>query len=233
MVVNMATRQKGLGAALGGADPTKTLEANASYTDTGKITVTGGGTVVTYASCPIGTASADRVLVVLNSTRSISSITGVTVGGVAMDVQVASTAGARGYSHIATLLVTSGTTANIVVTYNSAPGDGGMAIYSTTGMSATAADTGSGLDNRDAPTTTLNVSEGDLLFASSGSDATTIGITWTGVTEDVQFDDVSGSRGQVGMGSEVISADETPRTVSALYQSNADCAIAAATFSAA
>jgi len=225
----MATRQKGLGAALGGADPTKTLEANASYKDTGKVTNSSG--VITYANCPIGTASADRVLVVLNSTRSTRSITGITVGGVAMDVQVASTAGERGYSHIATLLVTSGTTANIVVTYNSDPNDGGMAIYSTTGMSATATATASSINTGSVVSTTLNVLEGELLFACAGSDTGSIGIAWTGVTEDVQFDDTSNSRGQIGMGSEVISADETPRTVSATFQGpSSDCAIAAATF---
>ena len=225
--------QKLMGAGgTGAAAPTKTLEANAAYLDSSKITVTGAGLVYTYASCPIGTASADRVLVVLNGTRARHTISGITVGGAAMAVQV-ETANERGYSNIATLLVTSGTTADIVVTYASNPSDGAMAIYSTTGMSATATATGNSFSDSTVASTTLNVSEGDLLFASSASDTQDIGITWAGVTEELQFDDTSGSRGQVGMGSEVISADETPRTVSATYLTVAEKnAIAAATFSA-
>tara|TARA_R110001606_G_scaffold123210_1_gene256421 strand:- start:37 stop:732 length:696 start_codon:yes stop_codon:yes gene_type:complete len=229
----LTSKLMGAGGAGGDAAPTKTLEANASYTDTGKLTVTGAGLVYTYASCPIGTASADRVLVVLNGTRSRRTISGITVGGVAMAVQAVTVADARGYSHIATLLVTSGTTADIVVTYVARPDDGAMAIYSTTGMSATATATGNSSSDSTVASTTLNVLEGELLFAVSASDTQDIGITWAGVTEELQFDDTSGSRGQVGMGSEVISADETPRTVSATYLTVAELnGIAAATFSA-
>jgi len=91
----------------------------------------------TFNSCPIGTATSDRLVVVCAMINAVSSttygISGVTIGGVAATLAVSSSLGKN--SAIYYRLVSTGTTANVVVTLSGSgtPGRCAAGIFTVKG----------------------------------------------------------------------------------------------------
>jgi hypothetical protein len=116
--------------------------------------------VYTFSGVDIGTPAADRRVHIGNSINSQAVLPdSITVNGVAAVLNVSAQASA-GVAQIWTALVPTGTTASIVVTYASARGNGGITVWTSTGLSSnTAFGTGTAVNslgnadiNLDVPT---------------------------------------------------------------------------------
>jgi hypothetical protein len=99
------------------------------------------GNVATFAAQPIGSASADRLVVVAILTEWWpSDITGVTIGGQAATIHAqGNTANNWGNVAIASASIAAGTTADIAVTVNGGVGhafNAAVAVYAITGLSS-------------------------------------------------------------------------------------------------
>jgi|ETNmetMinimDraft_20_1059909.scaffolds.fasta_scaffold28432_2 hypothetical protein len=117
------------------------------------------GTTFTVSGASIGDAADDRIVVlcingITNDSRTVSS---ATIGGVGTAEQVGiSGAGCENNAFIHSLLVTSGTTADIVVTFSGAVGKFGLAVYNVNGTTnATASDTAA--NNAASPGATIDL----------------------------------------------------------------------------
>lgn len=150
----------------------------------------------TYSATDIGSAAALRYVVVgvcptgsgpLNATNS------VTVGGVSCTKLAEADAGGDNYSAlwITNTPITSGTTADIVVTYAGSMNDGAIAVWAvydilSNAASDTLTDTGTTLSGAiDVP------ADGILIAAGFGSNGTPT-FTWTNITENFEQSTVAG-----------------------------------------
>lgn len=176
-------------------------------------------TTYTFTSQPIGAAGATRRVVVAVANRDIAAVpTSVTIGGVSatMDEGIASI----GAVSIWSVVVPTGTTATIVVTYTSANTYCGIGIWSLDAGSPVA--TGEIADNTPPiPNFSIATAPGDFVVAASAYRMTsgTVGATWTGVTEryDAAVDaavrqhtgaDVTASGATVNIGLDILNMDE-------------------------
>lgn len=162
---------------------------------------TSGDTTHTHSSVSIGEASDDRlVVVVAHATRQSTdnpNLTGVTIGGVSATIvrnQKTATSSSS-YCSISSLLVTSGTTADIALVFDDNMTRSRLGIYVLRGLNSTTAYDNAGYSNTSSGTVStadIDVQEkgiiiaGMTLFISSS-------FTWSGVTEDYDQVIVSGS----------------------------------------
>lgn len=146
--------------------------------------------VYTFSDQNIGTASADRCVVVAIGTRrtstSATTIDSVTIEGNAADIlyqQDNPGATTINVVAIATLIVTSGTTADIVVTVSATMTQLGIALYGMTGVDCdTLAD--SDFSEATDPSVSLDVPDDGASIAVCGDGHTASTTSWTGLTED-------------------------------------------------
>jgi len=199
--------------------PLGTVRAVGSYTETRTNTAT--NTSYTFDNCNIGTASADRrVVVVVQHTKS-ESISSLTIGGVTatLDYNVSATR----FVGFASLTVTTGTTANIVVTMTGSVDNMVISIYTITGLSSTtpiealAATVTSGTVST---ISTLDVEQGGVVIAAvTGSDINAY--TFSGVDEQYDATIESGQRAATGYAQTyATSTSYTVSATSALTQSS-------------
>ncbi len=168
----------------------------------------------TYTSVALGAAAASRQIIVgvANATNG-QQATAVTIGGISAAL-VASQAGSSGiFGSMWAASVPTGTTGNIVVTYNSTPGTRAgyvaWALYdaatTATATSGSAASPGS---------TTLNCpANGAIIACSQSSDGPN---SWTGVVEDVDVQ-LGGAPFTESGGSQAFTSAQTGRTISVTY----------------
>jgi hypothetical protein len=195
-----------------------------------------GTSSTTFTAKAIGTAASDRYVIVavcvLNNASATPST--VTVGGNSATRQVRSARGG-GIVDIWTVLVTTGTTADVVVTCAAAPNRVGIIIWSATGLSSGTA-VGTGTENTaTSPHTTgsFSTSNGGFVVAAScdnGAPTYTESVTGGGsptVTEDV--DAVFGGSPTM-MGMHTGSTNGTSITVTVTGGTNANGGVAAASF---
>lgn len=140
----------------------------------------------------IGTAAADRVVlvgVVSRQSGSVPSISSVTIGGNAA-ASIVSTTHATDFSISAIygLLVTSGTTANIVVTFGAAQQRCAIVVFEMNGTGGSATAFATATDNAAPSSTTLSIPSGGAAMGVSFARATAAvgSATWTGMTEAVE-----------------------------------------------
>lgn len=183
---------------------------------------TNDASAYTFSGTSIGTASADRVVVVVigsraNAARSLSS---VTVGGnAATAIATANaTGGGAEIAAIYAIAVAAGTTADIGVTFSSTMLRCGIGVYTLTGTGSvtTAYGTATVTSNGTNPTdSTIDCPAGGSIlavnFSNSGATSTT---TWTGLTErfDIQPETVSNG---VSSASDDFAAAQTNLTITA------------------
>lgn len=165
-------------ASLGGVAP-----AEISYT--GDITPQAPSqSVYTFTAAPIGTVSSDRYIAVCINTSVGGAIdlTSVTVGGAAM-TRKTSTSIRGAIIVLSDAPVTSGTTADIVVTFASAVSNCGISVYAITGLQSTTA-----VDNQftstDAGTMNLTTSADGIVIACAKASVNCTFTTTGGPTEN-------------------------------------------------
>lgn len=141
----------------------------------------------TFANVPIGTAAADRTVVVLAMTRASGArtVSSLTIGGTAatIDLNAANLVGSPNYETVAVtrLAVPSGDTANIVVTWSGVTLRCSIFVYTITGGAVAVADTGQGGAASGVVSTVVTGTAGGCIIAGgTGTDAH----TWAGVTQD-------------------------------------------------
>src|SRR5216684_277093 len=140
----------------------------------GAVTPSLAGQVATATNANIGTASADRLVVVvffdINETSTSAPAT-VTIGGTSATVHIFQTGAANNVMGICSLLVTSGTTATIAVTYSGAGSQGGgqFGIYNLNRLSSTTpVGTGGAWNNVVNPlSATLATSSGGIVIVGA------------------------------------------------------------------
>lgn len=147
---------------------------------------TSGLSTYTFSSQNLGTAAADRFIVVAIETRnsgtSDRTINSVTIGGVSAVVTQETQAGTnRNVVALACAAVPTGTAGDVVVTLNGAMLRCYIQVYRAIGISSTTPSDTERLAGA-SPTGTIDVPAGGILVAcaASGNALTTDG-TWTGV----------------------------------------------------
>ena len=180
-------------------------------------------TSYTFSSTSIGTASSDRLVVVVVEGRQAvvdRTVSSVTIGGVSATIVSATNVSGRYPGCIAYLTVTSGTTADIVVTFSGSTGSGcAIQVYTLTSLSSTTPvdSDQSGTVASPASVTLTTSSQGALIAGVGGNGGATGSISWTGPTEDYEVSPATGFR--VGSASkdntgtsETVTATETVAT---------------------
>ena len=209
-----------------------------SYTFSDSLFIAAPTSPYTFSSANLGTASADRHIVVGRVTRdSNKDASGITVGGVSASLVVRATGTDRGRAEIWIAAVPTGATGDIVITYSSTPAPNDTVfVYELHGFSATAGYTNTGfITSGVTVSTTVNVSgANDLIIAIAGGDSNsaTDNISMSGVTMDAHFNGKieEGDRGEHCSGAHLATSSETGRTISATFDASAKNQIAAAVF---
>lgn len=167
--------------------------AAAAVTYIGATESTSNATVYTFNGVSIGAASSDRIVhvgAVGLANGAAQNVTGITIGGVAAELNCVATNGASGgiESAIASLAVASGTTADIVVTFGVAQLRCAILVWtSTSANGAFAYDAGTDSDS-DPLTTSVDVPSNGFAIGVAGTFKTGwTGNTWTGLSEDADF----------------------------------------------
>lgn len=154
-----------------------------------------GFTTYTFTSVNIGTAAVDRIVIVVmaaNGGQSISQFTSCTIGGNAASLVGAVSATNGEPVAIAYLLVTSGTTADIVVNTSSGKSDFIIGVYTLTGYtSGTPENSGSvEVSGGSAATQTFTPSLGAVgVYITNEHGTDTMSVSWSGggsITQDAQ-----------------------------------------------
>jgi len=139
----------------------------------------------------IGTASADRVVVVAISGNNGSTgvPSAVTIAGNSATLAGSTYVGGESDSSIWYATVATGTTADIDITYSAGKQSVSIGVYAITGCNPDPLDT-SGSTTADTPSTTITAHPGSTLIAcASHAVASGTTTTWTGPTEDYDEDD--------------------------------------------
>lgn len=153
----------------------------------GNATDTSNSSSYTFSAQTIGTASADRRVIVGVHMEGARSITSATIGGVSATIVIQG--GGSGKSGILIAAVPTGTTADVVITLPGSNSSCAIGVWSVTGMTSdTAVDTGDVFD--DPAADTLSTANGGICIAVA-TRATIGNVNWTGATE--VYDDTDGS----------------------------------------
>ena len=143
-------------------------------------------TTYTFTGASIGTAAADRLVVIVAETINTSArtIDSATIGGVAATLVVKTTTTNNAAAAIFSLTVAAGTTADITFTCSGATLRAALHIYTITGLSSTTATDTDQVVSASATSLTRNVdvSEGGVMIG--GGRTSNGAVTWTGLTED-------------------------------------------------
>ena len=190
--------------------------------------ITGTGTTITYTAAPIGTAAANRVVIVTTGARDVTGstsgyVTSVSIGGITATKQVESPATPVGLVSIWSAVVPTGTTANVVVGYSGSSTGVAFSVHTIHGgASATAKLTASASDDTASTSisTTMNVSVDDIVIMTCASDSTGSFLTFVGVTKKYEADQLNGTRGIYAVGSDIMTATQTGRTFSTSQSSS-------------
>lgn len=152
----------------------------------GATAATVAGQVATVTSASIGTASADRLVVVVftDGGSAASASATVTIGGTSATVHAFANGANNNTAGIASLLVSSGTTATIVATYNAGASTDGVnfKVYTIKGLSSTTpVGTGINWDAAASPlSTTLATSSGGVVIVGANRYAVSTTLVFSG-----------------------------------------------------
>jgi hypothetical protein len=192
------------------------------------ITYCGQSAGLTYTNAPIGTAAADRLVVVCvtHSRTPPRVLTAVSIAGT-NGAMVASAAVGDPASEIYSRLVTTGTTATITLTFSGAVTPNAMHVFTITGLTSTTAIDTLAVSATNSPSGGIDLSSGGVLIVSASGITAANAITLTGVaTAD---HDAASSTMRIAAAHEANTPTVTNRTITATSASTAE-AIAAASW---
>lgn len=200
----------------------------------------------TFTAQAIGTAAADRIVIVgaFGGSNSPAAITGITVQGITgVQSGHADNTGNNVSLAIWAIAVPTGTTGDIVVTIGGTKGRCGIIVWNATGTNITATDTQHQEQNSGGGATSLSITPvvqaGGFFVTLVGTGTTNDagGFNWTNATErvDVNIESnsyMSGADGTVGAlvtaatvnasqpGMDILSASFAPASTAKLFRRN-------------
>jgi hypothetical protein len=184
----------------------------------------------TFSNVPFGTAAADRRVVVVAATgTALATPSGVTAGGVSGSLVVRVDGGDSMDIDIWIVTVPTGTSGDVVVTQGTASSAGGMAVYTLHGASATANDTDTATQENPYAGTIDVTAGGAVIAGSHANHASNPTSTWSGITEDVDFQTVSVY--QMSAAHDDFASAETGKVLGCSYSTHSNSGVAAASFS--
>jgi hypothetical protein len=142
-------------------------------------------TTYTFAGASIGSAAADRIVVVGIAARegggTNRTLSSVSIAGVSATI-VADSGNVPTHAAFAVALVPTGATGDIVVTFSAGMSRCVISVWSTAGMdsSAVSSDTA---DTTDPLEASVNIPAGGVAFGTAYDNGATT-VTWTNLTED-------------------------------------------------
>lgn len=150
-------------------------------------TDTANRTIYTFASQNLGTADADRYIIVGIQSRLSAgphTVSSVTVGGVSATPVVTADRGTNSRGSIYIAAVPTGTTGDVVVTLSTGILRCGIALWRAVGIdSATPTDTETSVAETNDPAGSIDVPAGGFAVGVGLTNALTTA-TWTGLNED-------------------------------------------------
>lgn len=152
--------------------------------NTSAIALPAGGAPFTFAAQSIGVASPDRLVAVALMYGAVGAIGSVTIGGIAA-TKVIGAANGTAFAEIWVAVVPAGTTANIDL----GSGSGTfprlcISVYSIYGI-ANQTPLSTGTDITSPYSVGLSSAAGCVAIGAFINNTNTLGVTWTGLTEDV------------------------------------------------
>lgn len=225
----------GPGAALG---PSLTFTASVTQT-------AGAGGVATgrtYTGVAIGTAAANRTVIVADGFRDAGNcpLSSMTIGGISA-TRVAQNVNSVTNTTITSIWVAAvptGTTATIVTVYCASTDSAeGLGVYAAYGLNSSTPTATSGSSSSTAPSLNLNVSAGGMVIAVAWALGQSQPMcSWTGVTSDYDMpsDPTSSQQIQDGASAQKLPA-ASPKGVSCTYGASCapgsfECSASAASF---
>lgn len=183
----------------------------------------------TFAAHAIGTAAADRLVIVCPAANGGSgTISSVTCGGVAMNAVVTPIEQVNTVAGIYSLLVTTGTTADIVVTYASSRNRSAISVYTLNNLESTTAyhtATGSAADTDTA--VSINYQDGGAVIGVAHVNGNRTA-TWTNLTEN--YDSVVESTSAHTSASKATTTGATGETITVTFSGANDHVLAVASW---
>lgn len=147
----------------------------------------------TFNAVPFGTPSADRRLLVgtvgYGSTNNTTTVSALTIGGVATSALRATTSGRQSLS-FRMASVPTGTSGNITISFNRTVSTTAIAVYAVTGLaSATPIDTAGSTGTATYRTITdqIDTADGGILLGVAAHTIRTSALTFTGLARDYDY----------------------------------------------
>lgn len=185
-------------------------------------TLTAGVSSYTWTSFDIGTAAADRIVLVCVANRdpvTSDTPTAMTIGGVSATALTSPFNGGTIVVRWFAAVVPTGTTADIFVQFSGAVNSGCISVYAVYGSELPQIDeAGDNSLTGNALSADVAVTDGDAVFAVAAADTSTqsASVGWTvGPTEDQESVVTSALR--ASSASLIVSADDATYTVTATF----------------
>ena len=181
-----------------------------------------GASTKTFSALDIGTASADRIVIVAligipnAGTVTISS---VTIGGVSAASCCTGIGDTQAFVEFWAATVPSGTTGDVAVTASGNMFNCFVGVWATTGLGSGTA-TASGTSTADPGSASLNISAGGIALGAGFNSNNAPNVTWSNLTED--FDSTQGGSRTYTGASQAFAAAQTGLSLSADYASSAN-----------
>ena len=195
----------------------------------GSTTLTNNTSTYTYTDHAIGVASGDRLVVVAFGAGDTASVSSTTIGGSGADIvaQVGQTN--DGLSCIFQRLVTSGTTATIVINLSDSAVHSHISVYTLTGLkSTTALDSGtSKADDVTSRTVSLTTQNHAAIIAVAEIYAGNPTLSWTG-SDDAAEDNEEAYGGEDGTGGDASGVAAGTSSDVVVTHASADSSLTAA-----
>jgi hypothetical protein len=208
-----------IGGNLAAAGGSATIEYRDSGVDTG-----GPKSSWTFSSLDIGSAAADRVILVgvTNGSGTVAAINGVSVAGNSATAIVQADGASspnEERAEIWAVAVASGTTGDVVVTTSAADRGCGVVVWAAYGISTTAHDTAT--DAGDPMSVSIDIPAGGVCVGFCAVRSNSAGSsrwTWTGLTEDIDGLQWGTTGGDIASGASLNpSTTQTGLSVTATY----------------
>tara|TARA_R110000787_G_C13368680_1_gene440674 strand:+ start:261 stop:938 length:678 start_codon:yes stop_codon:yes gene_type:complete len=151
--------------------------------------------VFTYSSVSLGAAAADRYILVGTSGAAAvvatATISSITIGGVSATslIQINHHDETLYHSGFFGVVVPSGTSGDIVVTWTTTMSQNGIGVWRLTGANTTPHDSAGDTQDAGGLTVDVDVEAGGAIFGYCSTDSLAAGrFNWTGLTEDFDED---------------------------------------------
>lgn len=193
-------------------------------------------TTYNFTSVTLGTAASDRYIFVVchftSSSGASRSISSASIGGVSAAIAIS--ASTDGLSTeigcgVFSAAVPTGTTGTISVTLDSTGGSCQIGVYRVTGLgsqTAVATNSNSGTN----PSTTVDVNAGGFVLGGLIHSVSTQAVSWTGLTEQYDFEISDGSPERVSGAFASALGSETGKSVSVSGNAGGTGLLAVASF---